>query len=85
MGSLVIASDPNSDRKGGIVGKELEPNADWIAREEGRIPSKGARAAERASAGLGATDHDAELLSEQLSLQAVTARLAARRAVPRTL
>jgi hypothetical protein len=43
-------------------------NADWIAREEGRIPSKGAKAAERASAGLGATDHHAELMEEQLVL-----------------
>lgn len=43
-------------------------NADWIARDEGRLPSKGARAAERASAGLGATDHHAELLEEQLAL-----------------
>ena len=55
------------------MAKELEANANWIAREEGRIPTKGAQAAERASAGLGATDHDAELLSELLSLQAVTA------------
>ncbi len=60
--------------------KEFEANANWIAREDGRIPSKGAQAAERASAGLGATDHDAELLNEQLSLQAITAKLAARRA-----
>jgi len=67
------------------VGKELEANADWIAREEGRIPSKGARAAERASAGLGATDHDAELRSERLSLQAVTDKLAAQRAARSTL
>ena len=62
------------------MAKELEANADWISREEGRIPSKGAQAAERASAGLGATDHDAELLSELLSLRAVTDRLAAKRA-----
>jgi hypothetical protein len=62
------------------VRKELEANANWIAREGGRIPSKGAQAAERASAGLGATDHDAELLNEQLSLQAITAKLTARRA-----
>jgi hypothetical protein len=62
------------------MAKELEANADWIAREEGRIASKGAQAAERASAGLGATDHDAEMMSELLSLQAVTARFAARRA-----
>jgi hypothetical protein len=62
------------------MAKELEANANWIAREEGRIPSKGAQAAERASAGLGATDHDAELLSELLSLQDVRARFAAKRA-----
>lgn len=43
-------------------------NPDWVAREEGRIPTKGAKAAQRASAGLGATDHDAELLEEQLVL-----------------
>jgi len=46
--------------------KKLESNKDWIAREEGRFPSKGAKAAERASAGLGATDHDAELLADLL-------------------
>ena len=46
--------------------KKTEGNKDWIAREEGRFPSKGAKAAERASAGLGATDHDAELLAELL-------------------
>ena len=68
------------------MAKELEANSDWIAREEGRIPSKGAQAAERASAGLGATDHDAELMSELLSLQAVTDRLAAtKRALRSTL
>jgi hypothetical protein len=43
-------------------------NPDWVAREEGRIPTKGAKAAQRASAGLGATDHDAELLEQQLVL-----------------
>jgi hypothetical protein len=48
------------------MSKELERNADWIARDNGRIPSKGARAAERASAGIGATDHDAELLEERV-------------------
>jgi hypothetical protein len=54
--------------------KEFERNEDWVAREEGRIPSKGARAAERASAGLGATDHDAEIESELLSLEAFRAK-----------
>jgi hypothetical protein len=47
--------------------KQLEGNKDWIARQEGRIPSKGAQAAQRASAGLGATDHDAELLAELIT------------------
>lgn len=50
------------------MSRAAEGNADWIAREEGRIPSKGAMAAERASAGLGATDHNAELLEERLVL-----------------
>jgi hypothetical protein len=54
--------------------KDLEGNEDWVAREEGRIPSKGARAAQRASAGLGATDHDAELQTELLSLEAIRAK-----------
>jgi len=39
------------------MAKDFEPNQDWITRENGRIPSKGAKAAERASAGLGATDN----------------------------
>ena len=56
------------------MGKELKRNEDWLARDEGRIPSKGARAAERASAGLGATDHDAEQLTELLSLEAFRAK-----------
>jgi hypothetical protein len=54
--------------------KDMERNEDWVAREEGRIPSKGARAAQRASAGLGATDHDAELLTELLSLETIRAK-----------
>ena len=39
--------------------KQFEGNDDWLKREQGRIPSKGAMAAERASAGLG-TSHDDE-------------------------
>ena len=50
--------------------KQAQNNKDWIARQEGRIPSKGAQAAERASAGLGATDHDAELLEEVFATRA---------------
>ena len=56
------------------MAKEFERNQDWIAREDGRVPTKGARAAERASAGLGATDHDAELTAELISLEALRAR-----------
>jgi len=51
--------------------KEFEGNEDWIARDEGRIPSKGAMAAERASAGLGATDHEAAYLEELLPPRAI--------------
>ena len=39
--------------------KQFEGNDDWVKREQGRVPSKGAMAAERASAGLG-TSHDEE-------------------------
>jgi hypothetical protein len=39
------------------MNKQLDGNEDWVKREQGRIPSKGAMAAERASAGLG-TSHD---------------------------
>ena len=60
--------------------KERDTNEDWIAREGGRVPTKGALAAERASAGLGATDHDEELRSELLALRSVRAKLAIRRA-----
>ena len=48
--------------------KQAEGNKDWIARENGRIPSKGALAAQRASAGLGATDHDAEIMEEMVAM-----------------
>jgi hypothetical protein len=50
--------------------KQAQANKDWIARQEGRIPSKGAQAAQRASAGLGATDHDAELMEELFATRA---------------
>jgi hypothetical protein len=39
-------------------------NEDWVKRDEGRIPSKGAMAAERASAGLGTSDDDTGLLKQ---------------------
>ena len=54
--------------------KAFEANKDWIAREQGRIPTKGARAAERASAGLGTADTGGELLAELLSVQAQRAK-----------
>jgi hypothetical protein len=56
--------------------KKLEGNEDWIARGEGRHRSKGAQAAERASAGLGATDHDAELRAEFLPTGPLRPKLA---------
>lgn len=40
------------------MSNQSEGNADWIKREQGRLPSKGAAAAERASAGLGTSDDD---------------------------
>jgi hypothetical protein len=48
------------------MGKEFEPNENWVARENGRLPTKGAAAAERASAGLGTLDDDAALLMYEL-------------------
>ena len=81
-GEIRLTVPRGASIKGGLA--FVRRQADWIAREEGRIASKGAQAAERASAGLGATDHDAELMSELVSLQAVTARFAARRAARST-
>ena len=52
--------------EGEIMGKDVEGNEDWIAREKGRIRSKGAAAAERASAGLGTLDDDAALREYEL-------------------
>ena len=46
------------------MSKDVQGNEDWVKREMGRIPSKGAMAAERASAGLGTSDDDALLLKE---------------------
>jgi hypothetical protein len=44
------------------MSKRFEDNEDWIKREQGRVPTKGAMAAERASAGLGTSDDDAGLI-----------------------
>ena len=41
--------------------KQSEGNEDWIARDKGRVRTKRAEAAERASAGLGTLDDDAAL------------------------
>jgi hypothetical protein len=49
------------------MSKNYEANEDWIKREEGRIPTKGAKAAERASAGLGTSGDDDSLLSGEMS------------------
>src|SRR5687768_17550103 len=38
--------------------RQFEGNEDWIKRGQGRVPSKGALAAERASAGLGTSDDE---------------------------
>jgi hypothetical protein len=46
------------------MSKQLEGNEDWMKREMGRIPTKGAMAAERASAGLGTSDDDAQVRRE---------------------
>ena len=43
------------------MAKQYEANEDWIKRDGGRIPTKGAAAAERASAGLGTLNDDAAL------------------------
>jgi hypothetical protein len=52
--------------------KEFEGNKDWIARDGGRIPTKGAMAAERASAGLGTSDDDAPLFAIPVSRRPAT-------------
>ena len=53
--------------------KQFEGNEDWIKRGDGRIPTKGAMAAERASAGLGTIDDDSGRWSQpspQLNVRA---------------
>jgi hypothetical protein len=51
----------------------FEPNEDWIKRDGGRIPTKGAAAARKASAGLGTLTDDGELLLAALSPNALRA------------
>ena len=43
------------------MAKQFEPNEDWIKRDQGRISTKGAAAAQRASAGLGTLTDDEAL------------------------
>jgi hypothetical protein len=47
------------------MAKQFEGNEDWLKRGAGRIPTKGAMAAERASAGLGTSDDDDGALSSE--------------------
>jgi hypothetical protein len=54
-----------------MVGKKFEANEDWIKRDEGRIPTKGAAAGERASAGLGTLTDDEALLQLGIDPRAV--------------
>jgi hypothetical protein len=61
------------------MGKRFESNADWLKRGEGRVPTKGAMAAKRASAGLGTSDDDTALSSEPYPLLTVWAKPARRR------
>jgi hypothetical protein len=49
------------------MAERFEANEDWIKREDGRIPTKGAAAAKQASAGLGTLTDDAALLLAALS------------------
>ena len=57
----------------------FESNEDWLKRGEGRVRTKGAMAAERASAGLGTSDDDAALSREPYPLLTVWAKPARRR------
>ncbi len=60
------------------MSKRFEGNEDWIKRGEGRIPTKGAMAAERASAGLGTSDEDEWQLKEPSPALTVWAKRAPR-------
>ena len=64
------------------MAKRFEGNDDWIERDQGRIATKGAKAAERASAGLGTTDIGASLVAESLPLRALRRKTVANSANP---
>jgi hypothetical protein len=46
------------------MSERSDGNEDWIKREKGRIPTKRAMAAERASAGLGTSEDDSAITME---------------------
>jgi hypothetical protein len=60
-----------------MMEKAIEANEDWIKRGEGRIPTKGAQAAERASAGLGTMGDDDPLTRELIGRSQVPSRTTA--------
>ena len=64
------------------MGKQVEGNEDWLKRGKGRVPTKGAMAAERASAGLGTSDDDGPLSNELYPHLTVWSKLAPRRPRP---
>ena len=73
--------------RGGDMAKPFEANEDWIKREGGRIPTKGAAAAERASAGLGTLTDEAALLLAALppnAMRRIKADAAKRGDAPRS-
>jgi hypothetical protein len=49
------------------MSNQSDGNDDWIKREKGRIPTKRAMAAERASAGLGTSDDDSSISMMEVS------------------
>jgi hypothetical protein len=54
--------------------KQREGYEGWVARDKGRVRTKGAEAAERASAGLGTLDDDAALREYDLPPRTVRPR-----------
>jgi hypothetical protein len=67
---------------GGMMVKQFEPNDDWIKREEGRIPTKGAAAAERASNGIGTLSDDDALVALGIDPAVIGPRIAAKAGEP---
>jgi hypothetical protein len=65
------------------MSKLFKGNEDWIKRGGGRIPTKGALAAERASAGLGTSHDDETHLREPPALLTVWSKHAPRKGATR--